>query len=82
MSFTRFFAQVAVSSSSQSRIVAATRMDEPEYKALTGAVALVAGHAEHCELADQVTEDDCAVAGHGTCLPDAYRILLSQIQFR
>jgi hypothetical protein len=26
--------------------------------------ALVASYAQHIELADQVTEDDCAVAGH------------------
>ena len=29
------------------------------------APALAATHAQHVELADEVTEDDCAVAGHG-----------------
>jgi hypothetical protein len=26
--------------------------------------ALVTGHAQHIELADEIAEDDCAVAGH------------------
>jgi hypothetical protein len=26
--------------------------------------ALIAGYAQQIELADQITEDDCAIAGH------------------
>jgi len=32
----------------------------------TSAPALVASDPQHIELADQISEDDCAVAGHSS----------------
>jgi hypothetical protein len=37
-------------------------MGEP---VMTGPTTLVTGNIQHVELSDEVTEDDCAVAGHG-----------------
>ena len=44
--------------------VAATLLDESIQPITAIAPALGAGHAQHIELADEIAEYDCAVAGH------------------
>jgi hypothetical protein len=44
--------------------IAATRIDEAGEAIATVAPALLTTHAQHIELADKISEDDCAVAGH------------------
>src|SRR5262249_12913335 len=44
--------------------VAATLFDQTLHLIATGAAALGAVDIKHIELADQIAEDDCAVAGH------------------
>ena len=46
--------------------IAATLLDETARAVTTIAPALVAGDAQHIELADEIAEYDCAVAGHHT----------------
>jgi hypothetical protein len=45
--------------------VEATLTDEMGEPVMTGPTTLVTGNIQHVELSDEVTEDDCAVAGHG-----------------
>ena len=45
--------------------IAATFLDEPREEVATISAAFGTVHAQHIELADEVAEDDCAVAGHG-----------------
>jgi hypothetical protein len=48
-----------------------TLLDEAVQPITTVAPALLATHAQEVELADEIAEDDCAVAGHFgrlTCL--------------
>jgi hypothetical protein len=40
-------------------------IDEAAKPVVASSVALVASNSQHIEPADQVTEDDCASAGHG-----------------
>ena len=47
--------------------IAAPFVDEAGKPVAAIAFALVAVDAQHVEFADQVSEDDCAVAGHGWC---------------
>jgi hypothetical protein len=39
-------------------------LDQALHSVTTGPLALAANHAQHIELADQIAEDGCAVAGH------------------
>ena len=68
-----FFGHSAVSSSSQSMSMASRRtlLDETAQAVTTIAPTLVAGDAQHIELADEVAEDGRVVAGHG----DNHRIV-------
>ena len=63
-----FFGHSAVSSSSQSMSLALRLIDETIQPITAVAPALLAGHAQHIELADEIAEDDCAVAGHGAMI--------------
>jgi hypothetical protein len=45
--------------------IAATPLDETIQPITAVASALLTTHAQHIELADEIAEDDCAVAGHG-----------------
>jgi hypothetical protein len=45
--------------------VTASIIDEANDPVATRPATLVTSHAQHIELADKITEDDCAVAGHG-----------------
>ena len=45
--------------------VTATIIDQALHLIATVAAALGTGHAQAIELAEQITEYDCAVAGHG-----------------
>jgi hypothetical protein len=45
---------------------AATLLDETIQPITAIAPAFLTTHAQHIELADQIREDDCAVAGHHT----------------
>jgi hypothetical protein len=44
--------------------VPATLLDETGEAIAAVTLALVATHAQHFGLADEIAEDDCAVAGH------------------
>jgi len=44
--------------------IAATIIDQAGQAIAASAAALLTGHPQHVELADQITEDDCAVAGY------------------
>ena len=44
---------------------AATILGQAIEPVATGAATLVTGHAQYIELADEIAEDDCTVAGHG-----------------
>ena len=44
--------------------IAATFLDEPREDVATFSSAFGTGHAQHIELADEIAEDDGAVAGH------------------
>jgi hypothetical protein len=44
--------------------VAATLTNEAGQDIVAIAPALLTTHAQHIELADEIAEDDCAVAGH------------------
>jgi hypothetical protein len=45
--------------------IVAMLIDEAAKPVVASSVALVASNSQHIEPADQVTEDDCASAGHG-----------------
>jgi hypothetical protein len=61
----RFFAQSAVSSSSQSiNLASRPRRSIKRFTIAAITPALVASDPQHIKLADQISEDDCAVAGH------------------
>ena len=45
--------------------VAATFLNQAARVTATIAPAFVTAHARQIELADEIAEDDCAVAGHG-----------------
>jgi hypothetical protein len=44
--------------------VTATTLDQMIYSVATGAATLGASHPQHIELAGEIAEYDCAVAGH------------------
>lgn len=44
--------------------IAAPLVDKPGEAIAAISPALLAGHAQHIELADEIAEDDCAVARH------------------
>ena len=48
--------------------IAATLLNETVQAITTIAPALLTGHAQHIELADEIAEYDCAVAGHGAMI--------------
>ena len=48
--------------------VASALFDQPRHRIATLAAALVAGDLKRVELADQVAEDERAVAGYRGCL--------------
>jgi len=48
--------------------VPATVLNQTIKMVATGATALLTVHVQHIEFADEIAEDDCAVAGHGAMI--------------